>query len=70
MESNDSEHSACVLRLLERYTKRCHDGGSEPRQPGATRGEGAHCGCEGGHNGRHHFALGQFAKQVRALTAL
>lgn len=70
MESNDSEHSACVSRLLQRYTKRCHDGGSEPRQPGATRDVGAHCGCEGGHNGEHHFALGQFAKQVRALAAL
>ena len=62
---------AIVKGLLERYAKRCHDGGSEPRQPGATRGDvGAHCGCEDGHNGEHHFALGQFAKQVRALAAL
>ena len=63
------DEQAIVKDLLKRYTKRCHDGGSEPNQPGDTRG-GANCGCEGGHNGDHHFALGKFATQVRALAAL
>lgn len=59
----DERYRASVVRLLNRFTRPCHDGPSDPVQPGGGVG-GARCGCDG-QLPPHHFTLAEFGSRVR-----
>eukprot|EP00966_Prymnesium_polylepis_P251328 5810881-Prymnesium_polylepis.1 len=57
----DPRYRASVERLLNLFTRPCHEGLSGPVQPG---GGGARCGCDE-QLPPHHFTLTEFGSRVR-----
>jgi hypothetical protein len=57
-------YRASVERLLNLFTRPCHDGPPGPVQPGGGGSLGACCGCAG-NPPPHHFTLAEFGSRVR-----